>query len=432
MFCIRDTERRLDKVLDGAMLEHEALPGFEDIRFEGEWRFVKALTARSKKDSFASLGSLSSLASHSPASRPSVMGLFASPDRATSMHFGNGTASTQGSPAGAPSPNKLVSARSRTPSTPMMRSGSGQITPMSAGKDTIELSPRSVTSILSSTLFILQHYDFAGHPCIVVQAFSQLLYWIASELFNRILTSAKKRHLCRSRAIQIRLNVSSLEDWARTNRLPVQMVSAHFKPLNELLQWLQCLSSESSIDSLLATMQNLKTLNPVQMRKAVKDYRYEVDEPKMSEECAQYLAQLHKDWECVIFGDFDFPAEPLLTVCKSFEDGGACYRISRTPSRKKRKLQLVHLYHLGRPAPHQNSRTPPLTRVTTENDLTSLRGHLIHAQMLNDTSTRSSEALYPVTASARRLCSLASRSMRPTNRQNGQSARMSSWIPESW
>lgn len=55
-----------------------------------------------------------------------------------------------------------------------------------------EHSPRSVTTLLSSTLFVLQHYDFAGHPCIVVQAFSQLLYWLASELFNRIMTKVSE------------------------------------------------------------------------------------------------------------------------------------------------------------------------------------------------------------------------------------------------
>jgi len=75
------------------------------------------------------------------------------------------------------------------------------------------------------------------------------------------------------------------------------MVNAHFRPVNELLQWLQCLSSESSIDGLLATMQNLSTLNPLQMRRAMREYRYEVDETKISEECSQYLAQLQKDWE---------------------------------------------------------------------------------------------------------------------------------------
>jgi len=33
------------------------------------------------------------------------------------------------------------------------------------------------------------------------------------------------------------------------------------------------------------------------MRRAVRDYRYEVNEGKMTEECMQYLAQLQKDWE---------------------------------------------------------------------------------------------------------------------------------------
>lgn len=103
--------------------------------------------------------------------------------------------------------------------------------------------------------------------------------------------------MCRSRAIQIRMNVSMIEEWARTNRFPMQMMAAHFGPLNELLQWLQCLSSETTIDGMLHTMQNFKSLNPVQMRRAARDYRHEVNETKMSEECAQYLAQLQKDWE---------------------------------------------------------------------------------------------------------------------------------------
>ena len=33
------------------------------------------------------------------------------------------------------------------------------------------------------------------------------------------------------------------------------------------------------------------------MRRAVRDYRYEVGENRMTEECSQYLAQLQKDWE---------------------------------------------------------------------------------------------------------------------------------------
>lgn len=34
-----------------------------------------------------------------------------------------------------------------------------------------------------------------------------------------------------------------------------------------------------------------------QMRRAVRDYKFEVNEGRMTEECIQYLTQLQKDWE---------------------------------------------------------------------------------------------------------------------------------------
>lgn len=33
------------------------------------------------------------------------------------------------------------------------------------------------------------------------------------------------------------------------------------------------------------------------MRRAVRDYKYEVNEGRMTEECVQYITQLQKDWE---------------------------------------------------------------------------------------------------------------------------------------
>lgn len=33
------------------------------------------------------------------------------------------------------------------------------------------------------------------------------------------------------------------------------------------------------------------------MRRAVREYRYEVNEGRMTEECIQHLTQLQKDWE---------------------------------------------------------------------------------------------------------------------------------------
>lgn len=75
----------------------------------------------------------------------------------------------------------------------------------------------------------------------------------------------------------------------------------------------QCLSSITEFPHLIATIQTMKHLNPLQvsipfvmwfnrliqrqMRRAVRDYKYEVNEGRMTEECNQYLAQLQKDWE---------------------------------------------------------------------------------------------------------------------------------------
>ncbi|GAA5859929.1 hypothetical protein JCM1840_001800 [Sporobolomyces johnsonii] len=258
VFVIRDAERRIDRVLEAAMLEHEPLAGFEDVAFEGEWgtsRFVKKLTGRGKKTA-------------SIRSSTSAMSLFST---ASDGLGGGGDASFDS--AGSPPPASRVVSASQVPLA--------------------EATPRSITALLSSTLFILQIYEIP--PSIVVQAFSQLFYWIACEVFNRLLT--QRKYLCRSRAMQIRLNASNLEDWARANRLPTKMVSVHFAPLNQLLQWLQCLSSESSIDGLIGTIQSLRSLNPLQLRKAVRDYRYEVDESRMDEDCDQYLVQIQKQWE---------------------------------------------------------------------------------------------------------------------------------------
>lgn len=97
--------------------------------------------------------------------------------------------------------------------------------------------------------------------------------------------------------MHIRLNASSLEEWASQNRLPSKMVSIHFAPLNQLLQWLQCLSSEQAIDGLIGTIQSLRSLNPLQLRRAVREYRYEVDENHMSDDCVQYLVQIQSQWE---------------------------------------------------------------------------------------------------------------------------------------
>ncbi|EST09973.2 Ankyrin repeat-containing domain protein [Kalmanozyma brasiliensis GHG001] len=315
VFIIRDAERRIDKVLDAAMLDHEAIPGLEEPRFEGEWKFMKTLAGSVK--GIGQSGSISQGMTASPSSRRPISQIFGtgraadtppisrnqsgnSSEEATlpsspslggsgrpSNLFGPATIGHSGfrTPGGDSSPRKGLSESLRP-----VREASSNV---SANDLLAAPSPRTISSLLTSTLQVLQFYEI--NPAIIVQALSQIFFWTGCELFNRVIT--RKRYLCRSRAIQIRMNVSALEDWARSNALPLSIVHAHISPLSQLISWLQCQSSLQEFDGLIATMQGLKALTPVQMRRVVRDYRYGVGETRMSEECLQYLDQLIIDWK---------------------------------------------------------------------------------------------------------------------------------------
>ncbi|KAG8833767.1 hypothetical protein FRC17_010140 [Serendipita sp. 399] len=156
-------------------------------------------------------------------------------------------------------------------------------------------SPGDLTTLLTALHTFM---SLSGiNPVLIIQTFSQVMYWTACEMFNRILQ--RRKYICRSRALYIGLNLSVLEEWISGGMgvgLPRE-VGGHFKVVRELITWLQCLSSIDQFPSLIATVQTFRQLNPLQMRRAVRDYRFEVGESHMTEECTQYLAQLQKDWE---------------------------------------------------------------------------------------------------------------------------------------
>ena len=155
-----------------------------------------------------------------------------------------------------------------------------------------EPSPRNITSLLSSVQYIFEIFEI--HSIITQQALSRLLAWIGSETFNHILSN--KAYLKRSKALQIRLNISYLEDWVRINLSPD---SIHFEiaqhslhPTIQLLQWLQCLSSlDDDMESFTKTIASLDLLTPQQMLKAADDYRAEVGEAHLSTKLKQILLQ---------------------------------------------------------------------------------------------------------------------------------------------
>lgn len=235
ILIIRDAERRMDKVLDQAMLEHETIPGFEDVHFQHEWKIFRT-KAKAK-------------------------------------------------------PPEPLEKRFRPPSP----------------KRRAQPSPRNITSLLSSTLFVLDLYDI--HSVIIAQVLSQLIYWLSAELFNRIMSNRK--YLARTKAMQIRMNISTLEDWARSNnRQPehyengsmtstgentVESARRHLEPLVQLLQWLQCFSSlGEDLESLVGTLQQLPRLIPQQLLHAAKYYRPEVGEKGLSKSATKYITHLQK------------------------------------------------------------------------------------------------------------------------------------------
>ena len=236
ILIVRDAERRMDKVLDAAMLDHEIIPGFEDITFQNEWKLFKR-KAQVKEEP----------------------------------------------------PEK----RFRPPSP----------------KQRAKPAPRNVTSLLSSTVFVLDLYDI--HSVITAQIISQLVYWVSAEIFNRIMSNRK--YLARTKAMQIRMNISMLEDWARTNnRQPehyesgdmkatgeptVEAARRHLEPVIQLLQWLQCFSSlgADDLEALVGTLQQLKRLTPQQLLHAAKHYRPEVGEKGLPKSALKYLQAIQKE-----------------------------------------------------------------------------------------------------------------------------------------
>ncbi|ORY95366.1 DIL domain-domain-containing protein [Syncephalastrum racemosum] len=152
------------------------------------------------------------------------------------------------------------------------------------------ISPQSITSLLSSSFYVLQSYEV--HPTIIIQALAQFFHFLSCELFNRILTN--KKLLSRSKALQIRMNLSYIEDWVRNNQLPSSLIS-YLNPSIQLLQLLQCLSQLDDIDAFMQTVRKFDALNSLQIKRCIVNYRYEVNEPRLPDEIVQYVVQLAED-----------------------------------------------------------------------------------------------------------------------------------------
>lgn len=244
---ILDAERRIEKVLGPAMLDHDTIVGLDEVKFQSDWAFWRGIGVRSSNNY-----SNSKRASASPST---LAGLYPPPCF------------------------KRVSLQLARPSSPRQRS----------------ISPRTVTTMLSSLLYLMQTYDV--HTDIVHYIVIQVMYYIACEVFNRIMDN--RTFLTRSKALQTRLNLSILEDWLRNNQLPSRLAEP-LMPLIQLLQLLQVLSLQGDLTMWIETRKKLELLNPAQVKHVVSSYRYEVNERRLPAEVTKYVLQVVADTEKVI------------------------------------------------------------------------------------------------------------------------------------
>ncbi|KAI0721376.1 DIL domain-containing protein [Cerioporus squamosus] len=276
VFVIRFAERRIDQLLDAALLDYSPLSSeFDTIQFEGEWSFLRSFGAGKKKANGTTPNA-------TPARGSGAMS--PTQTRPPSPPFQPST-SPSNSRGFATFRQTLTRARGASAATPLQSLfADAQQPPPTSPKDVISFMTALHTLLTLSGI----------NPALIVQFWSQVMYWTASEIFNRVLT--RKKYLCRSRAVQISANLGVIEEWITNMELP-KNIGSHLAPVHDLLMWLQTLSSITEFPNLIATIQTMKHLNPLQMRRAVRDYKYEVNEGRMTEECNQYLQQLQKDWE---------------------------------------------------------------------------------------------------------------------------------------
>ncbi|KAG0748504.1 hypothetical protein G6F22_007580 [Rhizopus arrhizus] len=152
---------------------------------------------------------------------------------------------------------------------------------------TSSMNPQIVTDLLEETQQIMESYHVPA--AVIIQAIAQFFYYLACELFNRMLS--QRKYLCRSKALQIRLNLSVIEEWVKAERLPSSLNHA-FEPVSQLLQLLQCLSQLDDMAIFTSTINTFDRLNPLQIIKCVQQYRYEVSEPKLPDHIKSLALQM--------------------------------------------------------------------------------------------------------------------------------------------
>lgn len=249
MFVIRYVEKRIDRLLNPAILDHSPLPSeFDGIQFESEWSIFRSLTPKKRS----------------------------TPTQAVAQSAKNGIISSPSLPGRSPSPVSSPPPGHRSFASlrhnfSRSHGGSSSVSLQSMFNDVQapqSPSPISITSAFDAlqTFLILS----GTNPALITQIWSQVFYWLACESSSMLpivslnpVAQVKystgcslAKNICagvcdvdvvrrvlvdvtsRSRAIQVGMNLSVLEEWIETVNLPRGIMS-HLAPVRDLLNWLQ-------------------------------------------------------------------------------------------------------------------------------------------------------------------------------------------------
>ncbi|CDK27192.1 unnamed protein product [Kuraishia capsulata CBS 1993] len=187
-------------------------------------------------------------------------------------------------------------------------------------------SPLKIIQTLGALMYVLELHHISD--VIKQQTFSAVLYWLGATIFNRLL--ANKAYSSRARSLQIRLNVSTIEDWLRSNdftpykpsnihfssqdypesivgsQIRLQNVARfnndlknpldasffynslfkigkyHLTPAIELLEFTQVMTTLGDLETLNKTVSSFTAVGPTHLLAVVKNYRYETEETKFA------------------------------------------------------------------------------------------------------------------------------------------------------
>ncbi|KAJ3332320.1 hypothetical protein HDU93_009155 [Gonapodya sp. JEL0774] len=151
---------------------------------------------------------------------------------------------------------------------------------------------KELPSLLTALRTALEHYRVP--PPVSRQLIRQVLYNVNAQLFRAVIT---RKDMCtRVRAMQVKTNIQKVEEWIRTNADAAgdPRVVYSITPTVRLLQFLQLIHTCDSLESFLDLQGAVIGAHPegiswAQARRAVRNYTYEVGEPRMGAEVEEYV-----------------------------------------------------------------------------------------------------------------------------------------------